>query len=253
MRSCIETFHNINCPTYISIDDVVKLAFLLPVLEHITMISIQNDLVTFLVAAILLASTAAYAGESADEIKQRIGKGDRAAGMTGSQLCQGCHGAFGLSVEDLIPNLAGQYADYIAKQLHDFQSGARTHQIMNAMAKTISDTELIDIAAYYASQNKMSGNGTANNPVGRNLFLKGDASRNIPSCISCHGTNGKGLAPNIATYPLIGGQHKGYLRAQLLHWRSGERSNSPDGVMNKIAKNLTDAEIDALSDYLSGL
>lgn len=214
---------------------------------------IQNNLVTFLLAFTLLASTAAYAGESADAIKQRIGKGDPVAGMTGSQLCQGCHGEFGLSVEDLIPNLAGQYADYIAKQLHDFQSGARTHQIMSAMSKTISDAELIDIAAYYANQNKMHGDGSGNNPVGKNLFLKGDAARNIPSCISCHGKDGKGQAPNIATYPLIGGQHKAYLRAQLLHWRSGERSNSPDGVMNKVAKNLTDAEIEALTDYISGL
>jgi cytochrome c553 len=135
------------------------------------MIRIQNSPVLFLVAATMFASTAAYAGESADAIKQRIGSGDPVAGKTGSQLCQGCHGEFGLSVENLIPNLAGQYAVYIAKQLRDFQSGARTHQIMSAMAKTVSDTELVDIAAYYASQNKMRGNGTGNNPVGMNLFL----------------------------------------------------------------------------------
>lgn len=217
------------------------------------MIRIHNNPARFLVAIALLAATAANAGESADAIKQRIGKGDPAAGKTVSQLCQGCHGESGLSMEDMIPNLAGQYADYIAKQFRDFQSGARTHQIMSAMAKTISDTQLIDIAAYYASQNQMHGDGTGNNTAGRNLFLYGDVSRNIPSCISCHGKDGKGQAPNIATYPLIGGQHKAYLRAQLLHWRSGERSNSPDGVMNSVAKNLTDAEIDALTDYISGL
>jgi cytochrome c553 len=214
---------------------------------------IQDTFVTFLLAATLLASTTTYAAESAAAIKQRIGKGDPLAGMTGSQLCQGCHGEVGLSVEDLIPNLAGQYADYIAKQLRNFQSGARTHQIMNAMARAISDTELIDIAAFYASQNKMHGNGSGNNPVGKNLFLNGDAGRNIPPCMSCHGENGKGLAPNIATNPVIGGQHMSYLRVQLQHWRSGERSNSPDGAMNKVAKSLTDAEIEALANYLSGL
>ena len=213
----------------------------------------RNRISIFIFATAIIASSVACAGESADEIKQRIGKGDPAAGMTYSQLCQGCHGEFGISVEDLIPNLAGQYADYIVKQIHDFQSGARTHQIMSAMSRTVSDSELLDIAAYYSSQNKMHGDGSGNNPVGRGLFLHGDASRNIPSCISCHGKDGKGLAPNIATYPLIGGQHKSYLRAQLLHWRSGERSNSPDGVMNKIARNLTDAEIEALTDYISGL
>lgn len=233
--------------------DVVKLASSILVSENITVKRIQESLVTSLVAATLLASTTAYAGESAEVIKQRIGKGDPVAGMTGSQLCQGCHGEVGLSVEDLIPNLAGQYADYIAKQLRNFQSGARTHQIMNAMAKTISDKELIDIAAYYASQNKMHGDGGGNNPVAENLFLNGDAGRSIPPCMSCHGENGKGLAPDIATNPVVGGQHRAYLRVQLQHWRSGERSNSPDGVMNKVARTLTDAEIEALADYLSGL
>lgn len=218
------------------------------------MIRIQNNIATCLLAVTLLAATTAYAGDSADAIKQRMGSGNPVAGKTtSSDFCQGCHGEVGLSAEDLIPNLAGQYASYIAKQLRNFQSGARTHEIMSAMAKTISDAELVDIAAYFSSQNKMQGNGKGDNPVAKNLFLKGDASRNIPPCMSCHGVNGKGKAPNIATYPVIGGQHKGYLRAQLIHWRSGERSNSPDGVMNKIAKSLTDAEIGALTDYISGL
>jgi cytochrome c553 len=147
----------------------------------------QNSLVTSLVAATLLASTAAYSAESADVIKKRIGRGNPATGKIRSQFCQGCHGEIGLSVEDLIPNLGGQYADYIAKQLHNFQSGARKHQIMSAVSRTVNDTEATDIAAYFASQNKMHGNGSGNNPVGKNLFLKGDAHRNIPACISCHG------------------------------------------------------------------
>ena len=217
------------------------------------MIRIQNNIATCLVTVALLAATTAYAAESADVIKQRIGTGNPVAGKTRSELCQGCHGEVGLSLEDLIPNLAGQYAPYIAKQLRNFQTGARTHQIMSAMATTINDAELTDIAAYFASQKKMQGNGNGDNPVAKNLFLKGDDSRNIPPCMSCHGVNGKGKAPDISTYPVIGGQHKAYLRAQLTHWRSGERSNSPDGVMNKVAKSLTDAEIEALTDYLSGL
>jgi cytochrome c553 len=214
---------------------------------------IYYDFTACLVAVALLAATSAYAAESTDVIKQRIGSGNPVAGKTKSELCQGCHGDAGQSLEDLIPNLAGQYADYIAKQLRNFQSGARTHQIMSAMATTISDAELIDIAAYFASQKKMQGNGKGDNAIAKNLFLKGDAKRSIPPCISCHGENGKGKAPNIATYPVIGGQHKSYLRAQLTHWRSGERSNSPDGVMNMVAKSLTDPEIEALTDYLSGL
>ena len=218
------------------------------------MIHIQKCIAACLTTAFLFAATAALAfDESPEVIKQRIGTGNPIKGKTRSELCQGCHGEVGLSLEDLIPNLAGQYAPYIAKQLRNFQSGARTHQIMSAMATTIDDAELVDIAAYFSSQKKMQGNGKGDNPIAKNLFLKGDASRNIPACTSCHGVNGKGQAPNISTYPVIGGQHKGYLRAQLNHWRSGERSNSPDGVMNKVAKSLTDSEIEALTDYLSGL
>jgi cytochrome c553 len=217
------------------------------------MIRIQYNFAACLATFALLAVTSANAADSVEVIKQRIGSGNPVAGKTKSELCQGCHGEAGLSLEDMIPNLAGQYANYIAKQLRNFQTGARTHQIMSAMAQTINDAELMDIAAYFASQKKMQGNGKGEDPVAKNLFLKGDTSRDIPPCMSCHGENGKGKAPNISTYPVIGGQHKGYLRAQLTHWRSGERSNSPDGVMNKVAKSLTDAEIEALTDYLSGL
>lgn len=216
------------------------------------MIRLKNYTATCLITAALLAATTAYAGDSAGEIKQRIGSGNPVAGKSKSELCQGCHGEAGISSEDLIPNLAGQYAIYIAKQLRNFQSGARTHQIMSAMAMTINDADLTDIAAYFASQKTMQGDGKGENAVAKNLFLKGDAGRGIQPCVSCHGANGKGMAANVATFPVIGGQHKAYLRAQLTNWRSGERSNSPDGVMNKIAKTLTDAEIEALTDYISG-
>lgn len=217
------------------------------------MIRIQNIIAICLSASVLFVATAALAfDESPEVVKQRIGAGNPVLGKTRSELCQGCHGEFGLSLEDLIPNLAGQYANYIAKQLRNFQSGARTHQIMSAMAQTINDEELTDIAAYFSSQKKMQGNGKGENPIAKNLFTKGDSSRGIPPCMSCHGMNGKGQSPSVSTYPVIGGQHKSYLVAQLTHWRSGERSNSPDGVMNKVAKTLTDAEIDALTDYISG-
>ncbi len=213
----------------------------------------RSSIAVCLAAVLLFTGMTAYASDTPEEMKQRIGTGNPVAGKTRSELCQGCHGEFGLSQEHMIPNLAGQYAPYIAKQLRNFQTGARTHQIMSAMATTINDSELIDIAAYFASQKKMQGDGKGDNPVAKNLFTKGDPARGIPPCMSCHGVNGKGQAPNIATYPVIGGQHKGYLRIQLIHWRSGERSNSPDGVMNKVAKTLTDNEIESLTDYISGL
>ncbi len=214
---------------------------------------IQHNIVTGFFSVVLLTATTAYAAESVDVIKLRMGAGSPGMGQSKSELCQGCHGENGISVDEMAPHLAGQYALYIAKELRNFQTGARTHQIMSALATTINDAELIDISTYFASQKKMQGNGQGDNPVGEKLFLKGDASRKIPACENCHGVNGKGLAPNISTFPVIGGQHKGYLRAQLINWRSGERSNSPNGMMNQFAKPLTDAEIEALADYISGL
>jgi cytochrome c553 len=217
------------------------------------MFRIQNNIVKGFFAVVLLTATTAYAAETVDVIKLRMGAGNPVTGKNKSELCQGCHGEKGVSLDEMVPNLSGQYAYYIAKELRNFQSGVRTHLIMSDLAKTINDAELTDIATYFASQKKMQGNGPGNNPAGKKLFLKGDPSRKIPACESCHGVNGKGKAPNISTYPVIGGQHKEYLRAQLVNWRSGERSNSPGSIMNRFAKPLTDAEIEALADYLSGL
>ena len=215
------------------------------------MIRFQHNIAVCLVAAALFPGATAYAGESASQVKQRIGSGDTVAGNAESSLCQGCHGVDGISFVELIPNLAGQDAPYIVKQLRDFQSGARTHQIMSAISNSVSETEMADIAAYFASRKIMQGDRSGDNPVAKKLFLKGDPVRGITPCMSCHGANGK--TPRIASYPVIGGQHKEYLRVQLIHWRNGDRSNSPDGVMNKAAKSLTDAEIESLSGFLSGL
>lgn len=189
--------------------------------------------------------------ESAESVKLRSGPGNPAAGRDKSQLCQGCHGEFGNSTEPLVPKLAGQYGKYIAKELRNYQAGVRTHQIMNAMAGTINDDDLADIAAYFASQPKMKGTGAPNNEVGKNLFIKGDINRKMVACINCHGVTGKGLTPNTSMFPVLGGQQKEYLRKQLMNFRDVDRTNSPNGIMNKITNKLTDPEIDALAEYLS--
>lgn len=189
--------------------------------------------------------------ESADFVKLRSGPGNAAAGLDKSQLCQGCHGEVGNSTEPLIPKLAGQYGKYISKELRNYQAGVRTHQIMNAMAGTINDEDLADISAYFASRPKMKGSGAPSNEAGKNLFTRGDINRKMVACINCHGVNGKGLTPNTSMFPVLGGQQKEYLRKQLKNFRDSDRTNSPNGIMNKITKLLTDAEIDALAEYLS--
>lgn len=190
--------------------------------------------------------------DSAEAIKQRSGPGDPVAGMDKSVLCTGCHGEEGNSTEPTAPKLAGQYGAYIAKELRNFQSGTRVHKIMSDIAQTVSDDDLADIAAYFASRKKMKGNGT-DNKLGQELFLHGDMSRMMVACVNCHGVNGKGKTPTNPVFPVIGGQHKEYLRVQLINFRAGDRSNSPGGIMNIITQKLTDPELDALADYISGL
>ena len=214
------------------------------------MILLRNLAIAGLLATILFAVATACAAEPADNAMQR-GVGDPVAGKLESGLCKGCHGAEGISFVDLIPNLAGQHAAYTAKQLHDFQSGARTHQIMSAISRSVTATELADISAYFARLKTMQGDGSGDNPVAEKLFRNGDPARGIPSCAGCHGEKGK--APVKAGYPVIGGQHAEYLRVQLFHFRGGDRSNSPDGIMSKAVGKLSNDEIDALAEYLSGL
>ena len=232
------------------------------------MIHTKNNIAICLTLVALLAATAAFArnestnpltgqigvapdDESAESIKLRNGPGDPVAGREKSQLCQGCHGEEGISIEGLIPKLAGQYGKYISKELRNYQAGTRSHQIMNAMAATISDDDLADIAAYFASRTKMKGAGS-NSELGKKLFLHGDISRTMVACVNCHGVNGKGLTPNTSMFPVIGGQQKDYIRRQLVNFRKGDRTNSPNGIMNRITQKLTDDELEALADYVSG-
>lgn len=195
------------------------------------------------------------AGDSAEIAAQRIGSGNPVVGKekSGEGRCQECHGTDGNSNDAKIPNHSGQYAAYLVKQLRDFQSGARKHEIMTIMAEDLTAIDKEDIGAYFASRKTMQGESSDVNQLGRNLFVNGDQVRDIPACAGCHGENGKGRIAGDVIYPVIGGQRKIYLRSQLVNWKLGERRNSPGGVMNKVAQLLSDDEIEALADYISGL
>jgi cytochrome c553 len=204
----------------------------------------------------LLASIKSMAAEEGAEIAaQRIGSGNPSIGKQKSDAgrCQECHGVDGNSSDAKIPNHAGQYAGYLVKQLSDFQSGARRHEIMTIMAEDLSAADMADIAAYFANRKIMQGDAASGNSLGRNLFDNGDQGRDIPPCASCHGTRGKGGIAGNVIYPVIGGQRKIYLRSQLVNWKLGDRKNSPGGVMNQMTKSLSDDEIEALANYISGL
>jgi cytochrome c553 len=182
-------------------------------------------------------------------------QGDVAAGKSKSEdeRCQECHGSDGNGnrPEGKFPKLAGQYPEYMVKQLQNYRTGERKYDFMTMLVRSMEDADLADISAYYANQKIMHGDGSGDNSVGKNLFVNGDAGRSIFSCVSCHGAVGT-FSENIR-YPVIGGQERNYLANQIAEWRSGERKNSKDGVMNSVAKSLTDTEIQALADYISGL
>jgi cytochrome c553 len=165
-----------------------------------------------------------------------------------SERCQECHGADGMGngEDGKFARLAGQYPAYIVKQLQDFRSGARKHDYMMIMAKSLEEADIADIAAYYGGLPAMRSETEPATQADT-----GTAQRLFAACAACHGPQGKGTGN--AAFPVIGGQDVKYLRNQLLAWRSGERRNSPGGAMNEAAKSLTDAEIDVLAHYLSGL
>lgn len=192
-------------------------------------------------------------GGTADEAKLRAGPGDPVIGQEKAELCMGCHGEDGNSSDPLIPKLSGQYGVHIAKQVRNYQSSYRTHQIMGAVAAAVTDEDLADISAYFAVQPLMKGASPSDNPIGKNLFEKGDLSRMTVPCGNCHGATGKGQNPRNPVFPVIGGQHKDYLLAQLLIFKKGERNNSPGGIMNITVQRLSDAELEALAEYVAGL
>lgn len=200
-------------------------------------------------AILLCSATAGFARDTQEDIRTRMGAGNPAAGKEKSTLCQGCHGERGVSTESVYPKLAGQYAAYIQKQIKNFQAGSRKDPLMSDMAATVTDEQdLLDISAYFASRAKMKGDMPVINENGRVRFF-GEGN----GCINCHGVNGKGLAPDNPTAPVIGGQHKDYLVKQIKDFRSGSRSNDPGNIMGWITSQMSDSDIEDVASYISGL
>ncbi|WP_020167232.1 MULTISPECIES: c-type cytochrome [Methylotenera] len=192
-----------------------------------------------------------------EDVAIRFGGGNLELGKnkSKSELCIECHAnADSLEKSGIgVPQLAGQYAGYLFKQLRNFKSGERKHSVMSKMVEHLNDEDLENIATYFANQPVMQGKGSKTNAIAQNLFLRGDSKRNIMSCKSCHGMDGKGSHSANDINPVIAGQSQFYLREQLRNWRSAARTNSPDQVMNVIAKSLTDTEIEALAEYISDM
>lgn len=185
------------------------------------------------------------------------GEGNAKAGKTKSELCHGCHGVDGISIDPTTyPNLAGQYAGYIFKQVQDFQLGNRHDDTMSAMAATVTSLDdLKDIAVYFSSQKIMSGKSgnSKKSSAGKNLFEKGNPKAGVYGCVNCHGKNGKGKSKANSLFPIIGGQQKAYIIKQLNNFKTGTRKNDPAGMMGDIAKKLSKNDIENVAEFLSGM
>jgi cytochrome c553 len=164
-------------------------------------------------------------------------------GATLALRCTMCHGARGVS-EANSPNLAGQYAVVIYKQLQDFQSGARESAVMSPMARGLTDEDMHDLAAYYAYLPRpleVRASDVADAP---DIVVRGAPLRNIPACATCHG----GI-DNKAGSPWLDGLPSVYTKAQLTAFVNSTRHNDIDGQMRNIARNMSPAEIDAAASY----
>lgn len=203
------------------------------------------------VALGLLAQGAAAAGSEGLAARPDPAKGKQLA----EQVCGACHNADGNSVVAANPRLAGLDAAYIVKQLTDLarpsgDKDGRESPVMGGFAASLTPADRRDVAAWFSAQAPAPGTASGADDVqlGQSIFRAGLPAKAVPACAGCHGPAGDG---NPVLYPRIGGQHADYIEAQLRAFRGASRRNSL--AMEQIAFRLSDAEIKALADFVSGL
>ncbi|HIC40995.1 Cytochrome c4 [hydrothermal vent metagenome] len=212
----------------------------------------MNKLALAFITVLTLAST------------HTIAAGDAAQGQAKAATCIGCHGVNGNSVVPSFPKLAGQSEAYLLKQLRDFKSGARVDAMMAGMVAPLTDTDMANLSAYYAAQTVTQGvaKKDANIALGEKIYRGGKKDTGVTACIACHGPQGKGIPS--AGFPALSSQHATYVATQLKAFRQDSinaqtgdsqpsRTNDYEGMMINFTKSLTNAEIDAVSEYIAGL
>src|SRR5204863_6432808 len=184
-------------------------------------------------------------------------KADSAKGQSiANKVCAACHGADGNSPTSANPKLASQVPEYLQKQLANFKPAGkraeRENPIMGGMVAALSAEDMRDVAAYYSAQRAKPGAAKSQDALalGRKIWRGGDVIKGLPACAACHGATGAGLP---AQYPRLAGQHAEYTETQLKAFRSGERRNDANKMMQAIAGRMSDPEIRAVADYMAGL
>lgn len=186
-------------------------------------------------------------------------KGDAERGRVVNQqmFCASCHGETGVAPTQNWPHLAGQKAAYTAKLLMDYRDRRHVNnkgaELMHDIAVMMTPQQIADVSAYYATQKAPQEDGTPR-PVAQlnpeQLVRKGDPSRLITPCASCHGTRGQG---GKLEAPALAGQNPLYFVRTMLDYQSGHRTNDAAQGMRTFAKRLSREEIEALATYYANL
>lgn len=206
---------------------------------------------TFVFFLALVAPVVVSAGSSSSiawtpETLNFVKHGNADKGKELAQTCAGCHGEQGISEMPDTPSLAGQLATYTYKELRDYAKDQRSHPIMTATAKTLSEQDAADLAVWFSTLKPASGAGDAQSAKAEKMVEEGDGKRILPPCFVCHGSNGQGEKMDI---PALSGQRADYLTKTLLEYKSGQRHNDIYSRMRLIAQQLSEAEIRDLAQY----
>lgn len=198
--------------------------------------------------------------------------GDAAEGEKLSASCVACHGDDGNSPSALFPKLAGLGEKYLVNQLKAIRNGdgadpkaaSRNIPEMTGLLNGMSDQDLANLAAFFdgnamqlsgakkAEVQVNSGQKVDSLALGEQIYRAGNHETAVPACTGCHSPTGKGNEP--AGYPRLGGQHADYIAKQLRDFRAGNRTTDGEAqVMRGVARNLTDAELESVANYISGL
>ena len=174
-----------------------------------------------------------------------------AAGAALASACAACHGKDGRSVDSkLYPDLAGQSAVALYKQLNDFKTGSRASAVMGPLAQPLSDEQIVAVSAHFAAfpvRALPPAQQPAQGQAIERLVARGDPARAIAACNACHGDQSGGPAEA----PRLTHQGAQYLSAQLRAFKSGERRNDIYSRMRNVAAVLSDSEIEGLAAFYS--
>jgi cytochrome c553 len=187
----------------------------------------------------LTAMAAMSAHAQADEARAR---------KIANGVCFMCHGENGESTSEIFPRLAGQHAEYIAKQLKAFKTGERKSTAMAEMVAKLTDDEMLALGRYYEKMPTVRENvkDTGLAAMGAYIYQNGNKSSGVPACASCHGPDGQGSKD----LPRLAGQIPGYLFTQLKQFNQRQRTND-NIVMHVVAEKMTELEMSAVAEYLS--